>query len=1128
MTTPWTQRAPAAETPPVATLLGRDAELGALEGALGDARAGHGRLFLLVGEPGIGKTRLADELCARAPADVRVLWGRCWEAEGAPAYWPWISVLRPLVEEEEAPRLAAALGAGAAALATLLPELRSRLPGLPADAPGASEAARFALYDAIGRFLRAAAARAPLLLVLDDLHVADRPSLRLLSFIARGLRGARILIVGTYRDADARLGPEAATLLAEIEREGQRFPLRRLRHDEVATLLAGASGAPPDAELVDAGFVAAILHATEGTPLFVNEVVRLVVAHGLGAGEGLVHRVLVPDGVQPTIRGHLARVSDATRAALRVAAVVGREFSLRLLEAAHGDAATDLGAALAEAEQAGLVATLDGGSRYRFNHILIRETIYKDLGAAERARLHAAVAGALEATGAAGNPNRLSELAHHFGRAGVRGDPARAVRYARAAGERALAAYAHEEAAGHFQRALEALPAGDDAATRRTRAELRLTEADAHQRAGERAKAKAACNQAAADARALGDADLLGRIALRRGAEFAFAFVDATLVALLEEALAGAPARTPMRARLMARLAAARQPAADVDGPIALAREAVALARALDDRPTLAAVLRDARAAYMPMDDLDERLALDLETLALGYETGDKAATLEALRRLAAERIEQGELAAALGDLEQLERIANELRQGHRRWWALGMRASLASLTGEFAEAERLLDETDAVAASSDDANAPTLAGMFRVSHAWNSTRPDQLARARADVRRALSRRGYMDDSILSVVIDIGLTVTRDEARALLRRMPHETYPPRFAGQYGMAMLLAAAEQTDALPPLYERLLPWASRFPVVAGCDGSYSRPLARMAAAMGRREAARKHFEHALSESRRVGARPQVALVARDYAELLASAGEATRAAALRAEAVAIARELGMPGLLAQLEGRRPLTRARGRHGDGTRGGPRPDVHVEGEYWTVEYAGESFRFKDSKAFQIVAYLVRNPAEFHVLHLAGIAAGSEGGEVLVESSAAATPDAEARALYRERVEDIRATLAEAEANGDLGRAERAPPKSSTSSPTSSPASTGLGGRGRRQRRPNAPASTSSGGLPTRSRKIGEASQRSGEVGTGEGYGRARTARGKRDCARCKLTRRGAISGEGLVSDEAFVFVAPP
>jgi tetratricopeptide (TPR) repeat protein len=454
----------------------------------------------------------------------------------------------------------------------------------------------------------------------------------------------------------------------------------------------------------------------------------------------------------------------------------------------------------------------------------------------------------------------------------------------------------------------------------------------------------------------------------------------------------------------------------------------VALARALNDRPTLAAVLRDARAAYLAMDDLDERLALDLETLALGYETGDKLATLEALRRLAGERIEQGELDAALGHIDQLERLADELRQGHRRWWTLGLRASIASVRGHFAEAERLLDEADAVAAASGDPNGPAMAGMFRVSHAWTSMRPDQLARGRADVLRALPSRGFADDQILAVIVDVGLTVDRDEARALLHRLPFERYHPRFNGQHLMSFLLSRAGRTDALPVVYERLRPWASRFPFATGCQGSYSGFLAMMAEAMGRGEDARRHFAHAIAENRRVGARPEVARVAATYARFLEGAGGASaEVAALRGEAVAIARELGMPALLAQL-GEVPtagvvapaVVAAHDVISD-------PKFTLEGEYWTVDYAGETFRFKDSKAFQIVAYLVRNPGrEFHVLHLAGVAAGSEGGEVLIEGAVGSGPDIEARTLYRERVEDLRATLAEAEANGDLGRAERA------------------------------------------------------------------------------------------------------
>jgi predicted ATPase len=262
----------------MATFLGRDAELGALERALADVSGGRGRLFLLVGEPGIGKTRLADELAARAPKQLRVLWGRCWEAGGAPAYWPWIEVLRPLLAEMDPRALLAELGPAATSLAALIPELGERLPELGKQVDD-SDHARFRLFDALARFLRLVAARTPLLLVLDDLHVADRPSLLLLDFVARTLRGTRAMIVGTYRDADARLRPEVDDLLAQIAREGERLELRRLRESEIAELIEGATETAADPRTV-----AAVVRATEGTPLYVSEVVRLIAAQRHWAG----------------------------------------------------------------------------------------------------------------------------------------------------------------------------------------------------------------------------------------------------------------------------------------------------------------------------------------------------------------------------------------------------------------------------------------------------------------------------------------------------------------------------------------------------------------------------------------------------------------------------------------------------------------------------------------------------------------------------------------------------------------------------------------------------------------------------------------------------------------------------
>ena len=1004
------------QTPDMVSLLGRDAELSALLGALDDARAGRGRLFLLVGEAGIGKTRLADELAARAGDDVRVLWGRCWEAGGAPAYWPWIQALRPLVDERSPAALAEELGPAARSLAAVMPELRQRLPGLSAEDP--SEEARFLLFDALARFLRAAAARRPVALVLDDLHVADRPSLRLLEFVARGLRGSRLLVVGTYRDPDARLDPELTALLSAIEREGQRFPLRRLDQDEVAAFIAELSGAPADRALVDD-----VVRATEGTPLYVGEVARLAL---------IGDRALVPEGVLPAIRAHIARVSDEARAALRLAAVIGREFSRVLLDAAGGSAALD--GALAEAARAGLVAEREPG-RWRFHHVLLRETIYRDLDAGERQRLHARVAAALEATG---DPQRLAELSHHFAAAGSLGDPAKTIRYARQAGERALQIYAHEEAVAPLQLALDTLGSAGGVDNDRLRVDLLLLLAEARRRGADRARVRAACTEAAETARRLGDPVRLGRVALQLGADFTFAFVDPLLVGLCEEALAGlGDAQPEMRARLMARLAAARQPAADLDAPVALAREGIALARRLGDRATLAAVLRDARAAHLPMDRLEDRLALDLEALALAYESGDKSAALQALLRLAVERSEEGLFPSALGHLDQADRLADELRQPHLRGYSGWLRASIASALGRFAEVDAMFGAMEPHVGASQDPNALTYFLLGRLFHAWNATQTDEAAAILPRLEAAAAGRAAIDTRFMMALVR-ARSADAAALPALADAFPFAEHPARFSQQHAAAEIFARAGRRGPCEILYQRLLPWAGRFPAAGGVAGSYDHFLGLLAAALGRPEDARRHLEAAVALHERVGLRPWIAHSLMELAELPGK--EDTRE--LRARARAIGEELGMPGLLARLGVTAAVP---------PRPAPEPPLRFEreGTIWSVTFEGASYRFKDSKGMQIVAYLVSHPGrEFHVLHLAGVAAGHEG-ETLIEEPAAAVPDDEARAAFRERVEDLEAQLAEAEANGDLGRAGRARAELEVLADELA-RGVGLGGRGRK------------------------------------------------------------------------------
>ncbi len=399
--------------------VGREREFGELLAGLDDAVAGHGRLFLLVGEPGIGKSRLAEELTARARArGALVLVGRCWEAGGAPAYWPWLQSLRAYVRRAEPAALRAQLGPGAADVAQLLPELRDVLADLPPAPPAESEGARFRLFDSLTAFLKSVAAEQPLVLVLDDLHAADEPSLLLLQFVARELAQSRVMIVGAYRDVDPTLSDALETTLTELAREPvtRTLPLAGLAEADVAHFISLVAPAAPAAELG-----AAVHTETEGNPLFVGEIMRLLGKEGQLSTASLA----IPHSVRETIGRRLRHLSDECNRLLTLASVLGREFDLRVLARVSGLERGAVLELLDEAVQARVVSDVPGAiGRMRFAHALIRDAAYHRLVKARRVELHRQVGEALEAIhhSRPGPPSRRARASLLRGRRGRRPD----------------------------------------------------------------------------------------------------------------------------------------------------------------------------------------------------------------------------------------------------------------------------------------------------------------------------------------------------------------------------------------------------------------------------------------------------------------------------------------------------------------------------------------------------------------------------------------------------------------------------------------------------------------------------------------------------------------------------------
>ena len=440
--------------------VGRRREMGELKAALEDVLSGRGRLVTLVGEPGIGKTRTALELATYAGLrQTQVLWGRCYEGEGAPPYWPWVQAIRSYVRDVDAEQLKSDMGAGAADIAEVVSDVREQLPGLQTPPQLEPEQARFRLFDSITAFLKSAGRRKPLVLVLHDLHWADHPSLLLLEFVARELASARVLVIGTYRDMELSRQHPLSHTLGELTRESlfQRVLLRGLDQEDVGRFVELASGVTPPT-----GLAAAVHRQTEGNPLFVTEVVRLLVQEGGLTQDSASERdswsVRIPEGVRDVIGRRLDRLSERCNEILTIASVVGREFAIEqlspLIEDISGDRLLEV---MDEALSSRVIEELPQSvGRYQFTHALIQETLIGELPLTRRVRVHGRIAEALEELYGASAEAHSAELAYHFAQAESLLGTEKLVKYSLLAGEKALASYAYEEALAIFQRGLAA------------------------------------------------------------------------------------------------------------------------------------------------------------------------------------------------------------------------------------------------------------------------------------------------------------------------------------------------------------------------------------------------------------------------------------------------------------------------------------------------------------------------------------------------------------------------------------------------------------------------------------------------------------------------------------------------
>jgi class 3 adenylate cyclase/tetratricopeptide (TPR) repeat protein len=897
---------------------GREEELEAVLLALKQAVAGERQTVLLAGEPGIGKTRLAREAALTAHAQgATVLFGGCEEELGAP-YQPVAQALEWFVAHCPPDQLATRLGRYAGELTRLSPGLATVLPDLPGQLTADPETERYRLYEAVASWLCEAAEPGGLVLVLDDVHWAARPTLTLLQHLLNATARAKLLVVGTYRDTDLDRAHPLSALLADLRRTPGvgRISLGGLNREEVARLVSHAAGHELDEG--ERAISDAIYAETEGNPFFVRETLRhlresgtIYLRDGRWVSDVGPSEIGLPEGVREVVGRRLNRLSAEANSALTVGAVVGRDFRLDTVVAVTGLDEDVALSGIDEAVEARLVDEI-GVGRYRFAHALVRSTLYDELSVTRRARMHRAVGEYLESA----RSDDVASLAHHFA-AAASGDVTKAVRYAALAGDRAQKQLAYDQAATFYQQALDLL---DDTVgvaetgDRQQRCGLLVALGEAQRRSGDPAHRQTLLD-ASALARSVGATDLLVRAALanNRGFWSVAGEVDHERIDVLKAALdAVGPGDSVERALLLGVLGGELMFDPDAENREEYGREATDIARRLGDTAALADVLVVAGPSKFFPWTIDEGVADVDDLLAITDEATTPVQALWANLWLYVMRSAVGDIERAAEGLANATRLADALGEPILRWVVTSWRATLATVSNDVDEIERLAGEALALGTRCAQPDAATwVAGQMYMAARLRGVAGDLLELVKSEADQ------YPGLPAWQVVL---ATVhcyrdQREEAQAILRRFvtPEEVRVPRDVLWIGVVAILleiaAWLPDPELARPLYEELLPYR-RLATHTGVTflGSSEYYLGMGAAALGRFDAAVEHFEAAVGWHRRFAAPAYLGVTYVELSRALrqrGGPGDAERAEEALAQAQALADETGSAFITRRMAG-------------------------------------------------------------------------------------------------------------------------------------------------------------------------------------------------------------------------------
>lgn len=889
--------------------VGRRTELTRLRELLRESRARKGRLVTVAGDAGIGKTRLIAEI-AHIAADrgFIVLWSQMIEDPVAPPYTAWLLGLRGYLQQVDDDTLRAELGSGAAFVADILPELRDRLQLAPSHQASESEgAARFQLYDSVSRLLLAVAKRQPLMLLFDNLHLADQSSLSLLEYFTRQLTGSAALVIAAYRSGERAADSPFEKTLATLNgiADSEQVELGGLTRDEVGELLRNVLGN------VNPALIDTVCTRGDGNPLFTCQVATNLSQQLRGSGRASTDGALkIPNSLGEVIAARLATVTSEVLDVLRNAAVLGRDFDNALLAQISGTDAAGTSKIMEEATDSGLVVHL-GPGHYRFVHALFREALYSGLSSEQRLQLHHAAATCLSERYRDDTDPPVAQLAYHWFEASRGGFDPEAIHWCHRAAEAAIAKRAYGEAIVQIEHALTLIDLDDDEDPV-LRFELLSMLGEAQYQAGQHGLSNLAWLKAALLAKEQGWATRLANAVIQ------WQYIRATTgishgsaISLHDAALDMLPAdANALRTRVLASKSLAYRYRAEHERAYATLDEALRLARNIGDPEVIFDCLIKAFYLFAPAYDAAVRLTMLEEAVTLAPRTGREEHLLLASAALFFPLSSLGRIDDMRARLEELAEQADAARHNFWRQLVAGFRVEIAILEGRWGDALTVAQKSLKQGALEGATGVEGRFGfqvftIYRALGTLDAIAPllSRLANAEGETRAWLPGLCLLHCELGQKTEAIAVLEELGDIRQLI---PDDLYETTLVYLTDACVWLGDRTRCRQL---YDLLKPYRGYNLTMLGAiaHGAASGYLAKLACVVRREAHAKELFEEALELNASMGALPIVAGTRTDYAELLLTSDleqDRARGRKLLSQARATADSLGMRKLVRRID--------------------------------------------------------------------------------------------------------------------------------------------------------------------------------------------------------------------------------